>query len=211
MSQTQEDNTPFQVVEDPFTTIRQWLDEAKALEPNNPEAMSLATVDEAGMPNVRIVLMRGLDVKGSPKRGLVFYTNFESAKSRELAASPKAALLFYWKSLGRQIRLRGLISPVSPQEADAYFATRPEGSRIGAWASEQSRSLDNRETLEKRVAQFSKKFEGGAIPRPPHWSGYRLTPLEIEFWKSGEFRLHHRLVYRREVESDPWSREFLYP
>ena len=211
MNQTQKDDAPLQAVEDPFETIKQWFDEAKAFEPNNPEAMSLATVDEAGMPNVRIVLMRGLDEKSTPRRGLVFYTNFESAKGRELSACPKAALLFYWKSLGRQIRIRGLISPVSAEEADAYFETRPEGSRIGAWASDQSRSLDSRETLEKRVAQFSKKFEGGPIPRPPHWSGYRLTPLEIEFWKNGEYRLHYRLVYRREVESDPWSRAYLYP
>lgn len=195
---------PFETSADPFPLFDAWLEEAKASEPNDPSAMALATVDEDGMPDVRMVLMRG-----HGPDGFVFFTNFQSAKGRELIATPKAALLFHWKSLRRQVRVRGPVSEVSTEEADAYFASRPRDSRIGAWASDQSRPLEGRFALEKRVAEYAVKFGLGEVPRPPHWSGFRIAPHEIEFWKDGAFRLHDRRLFRREGAG--WSVTRLYP
>jgi pyridoxamine 5'-phosphate oxidase len=189
---------------DPFAVFAEWFKAAEAAEPSDPNAMSLATVDGDGMPNVRTVLLKGYD-----ERGFVFYTNYESAKGRELLANPKAALNFHWKSLGRQVRLRGTVAPVGAAEANAYFASRPRGSRIGAWASQQSRPLESRFALEKAVAAYTTKFAVGEIPRPAHWSGFRLNPSEIEFWSAGTFRLHDRVRFRR--AGDRWERTRLYP
>ncbi|HZP20518.1 MAG TPA: pyridoxamine 5'-phosphate oxidase [Bauldia sp.] len=189
---------------EPFSLFSAWLGEASASEPNDPNAMALATVDPSGMPNVRMVLLKGVDT-----RGFVFYTNFESAKGRELLASGKAALCFHWKSLGRQVRVRGTVGPVSAAEANAYFASRSRGSRIGAWASQQSRPLESWAALEKAVALYTAKFAIGEIPRPEYWSGFRLTPVEIEFWSSGTFRLHRRRVFKRAGEG--WEETALYP
>lgn len=191
---------------DPLALFRRWLAEAAAKEPVDPEAMAVATVDASGLPNARMILLKGAD-----ERGLVFYTNCESAKGEELAANPKAALLFYWKSLGRQVRLRGPVEPTTDAEADAYFATRHRESRIGACASRQSRPLQNRATLEADVARLTEAFAGGEVPRPDYWRGYRLIPLEIEFWQNGPFRLHDRIVFRRSVSRDPWTKTRLYP
>lgn len=201
----------FTAANEPFALFADWFTDAKAKELNDPNAMSLATVDADGLPNSRVVLLKGLDDEHTPNRGFVFYTNLNSAKGRELFAQPLAALLFHWKSLQRQIRIRGKISSVSDAEADAYFATRNRGSRIGAWASDQSQPLLGRETLEERVAEVEKMFDGKDVTRPQHWSGFRLTPKEIEFWQSGEFRLHNRIVFRRENETQPWSKTRLYP
>jgi pyridoxamine 5'-phosphate oxidase len=197
--------------EDPFALFESWLAEAAASEPNDPNGMALATVDAAGLPNVRMVLLKGVDGPQHPARGFVFYTNLESAKGRELAASPRAALLFHWKSLRRQVRARGPVTPVTPEEADQYFATRPRLSRIGAWASDQSRPLESRFALEKKVAEYTAKFGIGDIPRPPHWSGFRLTPVEIELWRDRPFRLHDRVVFRRAEAARPWTKTRLYP
>jgi pyridoxamine 5'-phosphate oxidase len=197
-------NSDFVTDANPFGVFAEWLKAAEAAEPNDPNAMSLATVDPDGMPNVRTVLLKGYDADG-----FVFYTNYESAKGRELLASRKAALNFHWKSLGRQVRIRGAIEPVTPAEADAYFASRPRGSRVGAWASQQSRPLESRFALEKAVAAYTAKFAIGEIPRPDYWSGFRLTPREIEFWSAGTFRLHDRVVYRRAGEG--WEKTRLYP
>ncbi|RAI00566.1 pyridoxamine 5'-phosphate oxidase [Acuticoccus sediminis] len=177
---------------DPFELFTQWLEEAWKSEPNDANAMTLATVDAGGLPDARIVLLKGHDADG-----FVFYTNRESAKGLELRENPKAALLFHWKTLGRQVRVRGAVSLVSDAESDAYYATRPLLSRIGAWASDQSRPAENRKLLEKRVAEREAEF-GEEPPRPPHWGGYRITPEAIEFWQAGEFRLHDRFVYRRD-------------
>jgi pyridoxamine 5'-phosphate oxidase len=166
--------------------------------------MALASVDGDGMPNVRMVLLKGMQ-----DGGFVFFTNFESNKGRELVANPKAALCFHWKSLRRQIRARGTIDVVSKEEADAYFSTRPRGSRIGAWASKQSRPLESRFALEKAVASYAAKFAIGEVPRPDYWSGFRLTPLEMEFWKNGQFRLHDRIRFSRSGEG--WEKTRLYP
>lgn len=190
--------------EEPFSVFADWLKTAEAHEPNDANAMSLATVDARGMPNVRIVLLKGLDA-----RGFVFYTNLESAKGNELAATGKAALCFHWKSVRRQVRVRGTIERVSNDEADAYYASRPRQSRIGAWASEQSRPLDARATLEARVAELEARYEGEDIPRPPHWSGTRVVPETVEFWQDGAFRLHDRCLFAR--AGDGWSRQRLYP
>jgi pyridoxamine 5'-phosphate oxidase len=189
---------------DPIALFTAWLAEAADSEPNDPNAMALATVDDEGLPDVRMVLLKEHD-----DRGFVFFTNVESAKGRELLANPKAALCFYWKSLGRQVRVRGSVSEVPAAEADAYFASRPRGSRIGAWASQQSRPLESRFALEKAVAAFTMKYAVGEIPRPAYWSGFRLAPVEIEFWKSGAFRLHERVRFKR--ASDGWERVLLYP
>jgi pyridoxamine 5'-phosphate oxidase len=196
---------------EPFALFQSWLGEAEAHEPNDPNALALATVDAEGMPNVRMVLLKGLDDPGHPQRGFVFYTNLESAKGTELLGSRKAALVFHWKSLRRQVRVRGLVSVVSEAEADAYFATRPRGSRLGAWASQQSRPLESRFALEKAMALVTAKYPLGDIPRPPHWSGFRVTPLEIEFWHDRPFRLHERIVFRRGTVDEGWTKRRLYP
>jgi len=201
----------FCAAKEPFALFHAWMAEAEASEPNDPNAMAVATVDEAGMPDVRTVLLKGVDDASSPERGFVFYTNFESAKGRELLATPKAALLFHWKSLGRQIRVRGAVTLVSHQEADAYFASRPPLSRIGAWASQQSRPLSSREVLEAKIQHYEKKFADGTIPRPAYWSGFRVVPAEIEFWAERPFRLHDRIVFRRDAPHDSWHKSRLYP
>jgi pyridoxamine 5'-phosphate oxidase len=193
---------------DPLDIFAAWLGEAEAAEPNDPTAMALATVGEDGMPSCRMVLLKGYDAEG-----FVFYTNYESRKGRQLLATPKAALLFHWKSLRRQVRIEGAVTPVTAAEADAYFASRARQSQIGAWASQQSRPLEGRFELEKRVALFAAKHAIGAVPRPPYWSGFRLTPRLIEFWQDGAFRLHDRLVYTRgdPAEGGGWTTQRLYP
>jgi pyridoxamine 5'-phosphate oxidase len=189
---------------EPFSLFDEWFAEAKAREINDPNAMALATVDAEGLPNVRMVLLKGID--GS---GFVFYTNEDSAKGRELAGSGKAALLFHWKSLRRQVRARGAVAEVSAAEADAYFASRPRDSRVGAWASQQSRPLESRFALEKAVAFYAAKYAIGDIPRPPYWKGFRVTPQAFEFWADRPFRLHDRVSFAREAEG--WRQERLYP
>ncbi|WP_319410956.1 pyridoxamine 5'-phosphate oxidase [uncultured Cohaesibacter sp.] len=188
----------------PLELFSSWLAEAEASEPNDPNAMAVATVDESGMPNVRMVLL-----KEYSEKGFVFYTNFESTKGRELLASQKTALLFHWKSLRRQIRIRGAVEVVSNEEADAYYDSRARGSRIGAWASKQSRPLESRFALEKAVAEYTAKFNIGRIPRPDYWSGFRVIPEEIEFWHDRNFRLHDRVVFKP-VEGG-WEKTRLYP
>jgi pyridoxamine 5'-phosphate oxidase len=189
---------------DPFALFAEWLAEATASEPNDPNAMALATVDADGLPDVRMVLLKGFDT-----RGFTFFTNYESAKGREILAHPKAAAVLHWKSLRRQVRLRGPVSQVSAAEADEYFATRSRGSRLGAWASQQSRPLESRFALEKAVARVTAKYAVGEIPRPPHWSGFRIAPVEIEFWRDGAFRLHDRVRFARGGEG--WTKLRLYP
>lgn len=190
---------------DPFALFADWLQAATASEPNDPNGMALATVDETGLPDVRMVLLKGFD-----QDGFVFYTNLKSQKGQQLAANPKAALCFHWKSLRRQVRVRGTVNPVSPEEADEYFQSRARLSRIGAWASEQSRPLESRFALEKAVAFYTARFAAGTIPRPPHWSGFRIVPQAIEFWRDGAFRLHDRVRFTRE-ERGGWNRAALYP
>ena len=196
----------FATRDDPFDLFAEWLAEAEASEPNDASAMSLATVDSDGLPNVRMVLLKGCD-----ERGFVFYTNFESAKGRELLGQPKAALCFHWKSLRRQVRVRGNVEVVSDEEADAYFASRPRDSRIGAWASKQSRPLESRFALEKAVAKFAARHAVGNVPRPPVWSGFRVKPLAIEFWHDRPFRLHERVRFSRDEAGAPWGKTRLYP
>lgn len=190
--------------EEPLALFAEWLDLAKKKEPNDANAMALATVDADGLPNVRMVLLKDIDAAG-----LTFFTNIESAKGRELAANPKAALCFHWKSIRRSVRFRGPVAPVAPEEADAYFATRARGSQLGAWASEQSRPMEGRFALEKAVARETARFGLGKIARPDHWSGFRLSPVEIEFWVNRPFRLHDRLQFRRKGEG--WTTQRLYP
>jgi pyridoxamine 5'-phosphate oxidase len=195
--------------EDPFALFDEWLREAVAKEPNDANAMSLATVDAEGLPDVRMVLLKDAD-----RRGFVFYSNVGSAKGRELAANPKAALLFHWKSLRRQVRVRGLVSPVTDAEADAYWATRARPAQLGAWASAQSQPLPDRLAFEKKIAEFGLKFGLGKVPRPPHWSGWRVEPETIEFWRDRPFRLHERLVFAKYVQDgtgEGWATHRLFP
>ncbi|CAN0653576.1 Pyridoxine/pyridoxamine 5'-phosphate oxidase [Nitratireductor aquimarinus] len=190
---------------EPFRLFAEWLEDATKSEPNDPNALALATVDPDGMPNVRMVLLKGFD-----ERGFVFYTNFESAKGGEILSAEKAAMCFHWKSLRRQVRIRGPVEQVSDAEADEYYASRPRGSRIGAWASKQSRPLESRFALEKAVAEYTAKFAVGEIPRPAHWSGFRIVPSQIEFWHDRPFRLHDRVVFTRDDQGD-WQTKRLYP
>ena len=196
---------------DPFRLFDTWFADAKAREINDPNAMAVATVDAGGMPNVRMVLLKGVDEPDAPHRGFVFYTNFEGTKGRELLAQPKAALVFHWKSLERQVRVRGPVSVVTDSEADAYFASRPRLSQIGAWASAQSRPLDSRSALEAAVAKYTAKYPAGPIPRPAYWSGFRVVPDEIEFWISRPYRLHDRVVFKQANEPGQWSATRLFP
>jgi len=189
---------------EPFELFQTWYAEASDKEPNDPNAMALAAVSPDGQPSVRMVLLKDAD-----PRGFVFYTNYESRKGKQLLATRKAAIVLHWKSLGRQVRAEGPVEPVSDAEADAYFASRPKASQIGAWASQQSRPLESRFELEKRVAAFTAKYAIGAVPRPEYWSGFRLIPNYIEFWENRPFRLHDRLVYHRAGEG--WTTEKLYP
>jgi len=190
---------------DPLALFGAWLDEAHASEPSDPNAMALATVDETGLPDVRMVLLKSFDADG-----FVFYTNRESVKGRQLARHPGAALCFHWKSLGRQIRIRGPVDDVSEEEADAYFHSRPKGSRIGAWASKQSEPLESRFALEQAVAKYTAKYGLRDVPRPDHWGGYRLKPVSMEFWRAQQFRLHDRIVFRPD-ETGGWTGTWLYP
>ncbi len=191
---------------DPLGLFEAWFAEAKAAEPNDPEAMALATVDAAGLPDVRVVLLKSAD-----ERGFVFYTNEQSAKGAELAANPKAALVLHWKSIRRQVRVRGPVERVSDAEADAYFTTRSRLSQIGAWASDQSRPLDSRAAFEARVAEAERRFAGKEVSRPPHWGGYRVVPVQIEFWMDQPYRLHDRVKFTREGAGGAWRKTRLYP
>ncbi len=196
----------FTQADEPFRLFDAWFTEAKASEPRDPNAMSLATVDADGLPNVRTVLLKGFDA-----RGFSFYTNTESQKGRELGAARKAALLFYWKSLNRQVRIRGAVERVTAEEADAYFATRPKQAQIGAWASQQSRPLESRLAFEKAIALYAAKYVIGSVPRPPYWSGYRVLPISMEFWQDRPFRLHDRIEFRRTELGASWAKMRMYP
>ena len=191
---------------EPFALFERWFREAREKEPNDPNGMALATADAAGFPDVRMVLLKSFDAQG-----FVFYTNADSAKGRQLAENPRAAAVFHWKSLRRQVRLRGVIEFVSDAEADAYFRSRDRGARLGAWASQQSRPLEDRLALEKRIAEYAAKYGLGEIPRPDHWRGYRLAPLAMEFWRDRPFRLHDRLAFTRPSPGEPWAKSRLYP
>ena len=191
---------------EPFKLFAEWLKEAEASEVNDPNAVALATVDEHGLPNVRMVLLKGFD-----DDGFVFYTNFESQKGREILGQKKAAMCFHWKTLRRQVRLRGPVEVVTDEEADVYFQSRARGSRIGAWASKQSRPLESRFALEKAVAEYTARYAIGEIPRPPYWSGFRIRPTSIEFWKDQQFRLHDRIEFRRPSPVGAWEKVRMYP
>jgi pyridoxamine 5'-phosphate oxidase len=193
------------MADDPLVLFDDWLAEARATEPNDPEAMALATADGAGRPAVRMVLLKGHDA-----RGFVFYTNEQSAKGDDLGANPQAALLFHWKSRRRQVRIEGAVSRVDAAEADAYFASRGRDSQLGAWASDQSRPLDERAHFMARFEEMQARFEGGAVPRPPHWGGYRVAPRRIEFWSDGEHRLHERRLFTARRDGG-WDEGLLYP
>ena len=192
--------------EDPVSLLEDWLALAGKKEPNDPNAMALATADASGFPDVRMVLLKDLDA-----HGLTFFTNTESAKGVELAENARAALCFHWKTIRRQVRVRGLVAPVDPAEADSYFKTRARSARIGAWASAQSRPLEGRFALENEVAAYAAKFGVGEVPRPPHWSGYRVAPLRMEFWVNRPFRLHDRLEFLRDAPDRAWRTRRLYP
>jgi pyridoxamine 5'-phosphate oxidase len=191
---------------DPMQQFDIWFKDAEAHELNDPNAMTVATADANGRPSARILLLKGQDAKG-----FVFYTNMNSRKGGELQVNPFVSLCFHWKSLRRQVRIEGPIEQVSDDEADSYFNSRARGSRIGAWASQQSQPLADRETLMNAVAELEEKFAGAPIPRPPHWTGQRLRPLQIEFWEDGEFRLHDRFVFKRPTVDDAWSMQRLSP
>ncbi|WP_294236488.1 pyridoxamine 5'-phosphate oxidase [uncultured Sphingomonas sp.] len=193
------------MADDPFALFDAWFAEARASEINDSNAMALATVDASGQPSVRMVLLKGHDA-----RGFVFYTNRESRKAQELGEGSKAALLFHWKSLRRQIRIEGPVSRVDDPESDAYFASRSRDSQLGAWASDQSRPLPDRATFEARFEDMRARFEGGEVPRPPHWGGYRVTPQRIEFWLDREHRLHERRIFTRTAEGG-WDEGLLFP
>jgi pyridoxamine 5'-phosphate oxidase len=196
----------FTAADEPLRLFTAWLGDATVAEPRDPTAMTLATVDANGLPDARMVLLKGLD-----ERGFVFYTNIDSQKGQELDAHPYAAMVFHWKSLNRQIRIRGPVERVTPAEADAYFATRPKGAQIGAWASKQSSPLESRMAFEKAVALYAAKYAIGEVPRPPNWSGYRIVPLRIEFWHDRPFRLHDRIEFQRSQPGAPWNKTRLYP
>lgn len=204
MTELELKKSDFTLSETPIMLFGEWLTDATKSELNDPNALALATVDASGMPDVRMVLLKGYD-----ERGFVFYTNFESVKGTEILSSMKAAMGFHWKTLRRQVRIRGNVEIVSDAEADEYYASRARGSRIGAWASKQSRPLESRFALEKAVAVVTAKYPIGDIPRPPHWSGFRIVPTEIEFWHDGAFRLHDRVKFVRDGEG--WTKTRLYP
>jgi pyridoxamine 5'-phosphate oxidase len=206
MSQVGLTSGDFTEESEPFHLFAEWLKDAGEHEINDPNAVAVASVDENGMPSVRMVLLKDFD-----EHGFVFFTNFESRKGRELLGQGKAAMCFHWKSLRRQVRIRGLVEVVSDEEADDYYASRPRGSRIGAWASKQSRPLESRFALEKAVAEYTARYAIGTIPRPPHWSGFRIQPLTIEFWHDRPFRLHDRVEFRREDASGEWEKIRMYP
>lgn len=191
---------------EPFELFAQWLNDATKSEVNDPNALALATVDTDGLPNVRMVLLKDFD-----EHGFVFYTNYESTKGQEILSAQKAAMCFHWKSLRRQVRVRGPVELVSAEEADAYYASRPRGSRIGAWASKQSRPLESRFALEKAVAEYTARYAIGTIPRPAHWSGFRIRPVSIEFWHDRPFRLHDRVLFTRDTPQGEWKTDRLYP
>jgi pyridoxamine 5'-phosphate oxidase len=199
-------NGDFTQADEPLRLFKSWFEEATRTEPADPNAMAVATVDADGMPNVRMVLMKDFD-----ERGFVFYTNVDSQKGQELGSQAKAGLVFYWKSLKRQVRIRGPVERVTPAEADAYFATRPRLAQIGAWASKQSSPLESRLAFEKAVALNTAKYALGTVPRPPNWSGYRIVPLAIEFWHDRPYRLHDRIEFRRDAPGQPWNKTRLYP
>ncbi len=196
----------FTAADEPLQLFAAWLRDATGSEPRDPTAMTLATVDKDGLPNARMVLLKGVD-----EHGFVFYTNMDSQKGHELDERPKAALVFHWKSLNRQVRVRGNVERVTDAEADAYFATRPKQAQIGAWASKQSAPLESRLAFEKAIAIYAAKYAIGTVPRPPNWSGFRIIPLIMEFWHDRPFRLHDRIEFRRELPGGRWSKTRLYP
>ena len=196
----------FSAADEPFSLFDDWFKDASASEINDPNGMALATAGADGLPDVRMVLLKGRDAGG-----FVFFSNRESAKGRQLGANMQAALLFHWKSLRRQVRVRGPVEEVTAKEADDYFATRPRGSRIGAWASQQSRPLESKYALETAVAKMTARYPIGDVPRPPYWTGFRIRPVQMEFWHDRPFRLHERIVFTRARPEDAWAKERLFP